>query len=100
MLGERPELASATGLFDSLSVMHRAAAGGHVRVLRAVVESLRAYGSHVADPSKADHKVRTSSPCQLEMCTAVRCPSECWLDWMTASHELHTWLWKARYHAS
>lgn len=69
VLNARPELASATGLFDSLSAMHRAAAGGHLGVLRAVVEALRAYGSHVADPSKADHKVRfMQSLCRLISC--------------------------------
>lgn len=56
-MAARPDLASSTGLFDSLAPMHRAAVGGHVEVLRAVVEALRTYGASIADPAKGDPKV-------------------------------------------
>lgn len=61
VLEARPDMAGWTGVFDRSSAMHRAAAGGHLGVLRAIVESLRAYGAGVTDPSKGDHKVRSKS---------------------------------------
>jgi hypothetical protein len=61
VLEQRPDLASLTGMIDRSSAMHRAAAGGHLGVLRAIVESLRAYGASVLDPSKSDHKVTVAT---------------------------------------
>jgi hypothetical protein len=57
VLESRPEAAGATGMVERSSAMHRAAAGGHLDVMRTIVESLRSYGTSITDPSKGDHKV-------------------------------------------
>lgn len=72
ILETRPDLACATGLLDRSSAMHRAAATGHVDVMRAVVESLRAFSTSVIDPSKGDVKVRSTVKCCAQI-SHIRC---------------------------
>ena len=45
VLEARPQLANYTRFTDSNSVLHRAATEGHVRVVAAVIEALKAHSS-------------------------------------------------------
>lgn len=53
-LEARPELADYTRFGNSYSVLHRAAAAGHARVIAAVISSLRAHSREALDPEKTD----------------------------------------------
>ena len=57
VLEARPELANYTRFGNSNSVLHRAAAGGHVQVVAAVIEALKAHGRALVDPEKTDSTI-------------------------------------------